>query len=58
MCNTYWCDGDCSECLEDARRIAQYEEDNAKCPFAKDCNIITVDVKTDKCTTCGKIISY
>jgi hypothetical protein len=45
MCNTPWCFGDC-------------EEVSAECPYRKECNWVTTDVKNDRCTTCGKGYTY
>jgi len=36
----------------------EYEENNAQCPYRKECNWETVDVKNDRCTTCGKGYAY
>ena len=58
MCSTPYCWGDCDECIADKQRADREEWENASCPHNPRCNIVTIDVKTDKCTTCGEIIRY
>jgi len=58
MCSTPWCFGDCEECEADKKLEQEYKEANAQCPHRKECKWITVDVKNDRCTTCGKIYTY
>lgn len=55
-CRTPYCYGDCDECLDDKRREEeQYDEE---CPRSKKCNVVTINIKTDKCTTCGQVFNY
>ena len=58
MCSTPWCYGDCEECEARKQSEKDFEEMNAQCPHRKECNLVTVDVKTDTCTYCGKIFTY
>jgi hypothetical protein len=58
MCRTPWCFGDCEECEYDKKYEQAYEESMTECPYRKECTWITLDVKTDKCTNCGKITNY
>lgn len=54
MCSTPWCYGDCEDCIREQKREKEYKESNEVCPYRKECKWVTVDVKNDKCTTCGK----
>jgi hypothetical protein len=58
MCNTPWCFGECDECEREAKNKKEYEEATAECPYRKECNIKTVHVKQDRCSTCGKTFNY
>ena len=58
MCNTAWCDGFCDECKIDQELEKEWQESNSQCPHRAECNIVTIDVKQDKCTTCGKVFGY
>lgn len=58
MCNTPWCFGDCEECEAEEKFKKEIEEQNAECPYRKECKWITIDVKNDKCVTCGKVYTY
>ena len=58
MCHTKWCYGECDECIADKKREQEYEEVNASCPHISECILVTVDVKTDRCKTCGQIFTY
>lgn len=60
MCNkeTGYCDGSCNEAKEYWREIEEQEESSKDCPYKKECTWIALNVKTDKCTNCGKITIY
>jgi hypothetical protein len=58
MCNTPWCDGSCEECVAEKKRQQDYEDSIAQCPYRKECKWVTVDIKNDRCTTCGKTFRY
>ena len=58
MCSTPWCAGECEDCQYEKRYNEEQEEARAECPHRKECNWVVVDVKTDKCTTCGKTTNY
>jgi hypothetical protein len=58
MCTTHWCFGDCDECEAEKKLKQEYEEANAQCPYRKECNWVTTDVKNDRCTTCGQTYTY
>lgn len=58
MCNTPWCFGDCEDCEADRKWKEEREEANTECPYRKECKWVKLDVKNDKCKTCGKIQSY
>ena len=58
MCHTPYCFGDCEECLSWDAYVKEAEEASKECPYRKECNCTFVNVKTDKCTTCGKIFNY
>lgn len=58
MCSTPWCFGECDECIRQAKSDKEWEEANKECPYRKECVWVTLDVKTDKCTTCGLITKY
>jgi hypothetical protein len=60
MCNraTGYCDGSCQEAREYWAEEERQQESIKECPYKKECIWITVNTKTDKCTTCGKITKY
>jgi hypothetical protein len=58
MCTTPWCYGDCDQCIRDAKQEKEFEEIQKECPHKKECNIITVHVKQDRCTNCNYVYNY
>lgn len=58
MCRTPWCGGECDECIADKKAQEKYEDENISCPHRKECNWETIDVKHDRCKTCGHIETY
>lgn len=58
MCFTPYCDGSCDECEYQKKRDLENEESIKGCPYRKECKWETLDVKTDKCTSCGLITNY
>lgn len=58
MCSTPYCDGSCEECSEEEKYKENILESTKECPYRKECNWETLDIKTDVCKTCGKITSY
>lgn len=58
MCSTPWCDGSCEDCLAEEKYKEDFEERNKECPYRKECNWETLDVKTDVCKTCGRLTKY
>lgn len=58
MCRTPHCFGDCDECIADAKREKEYEEANAECPYRTECNVKDINVKQDRCSTCGRVWNY
>ncbi len=58
MCRTPWCFGDCDECEADKKYQDDFEEQTAECPHRKECDWVTVNVKADRCKTCGKTFNY
>jgi len=58
MCNTAWCFGECDECIQDKKKEERYIDDSAQCPYKAKCNFETLDIKTDRCATCGEIFNY
>lgn len=55
MCYTPYCDGSCEECENQKKKEEQNDE---SCPHSKNCKWETLDIKTDRCKTCGLIINY
>jgi len=53
-----WCFGDRDECKINEELEKEFEEANKECPYRKECKWVTINVKNDKCTTCGKIYTY
>lgn len=58
MCRTPWCFGDCEECELEKKREQEHEETSAECPYRKECNLIVISNKSDKCTSCGIVYNY
>lgn len=60
MCNKSigYCDGSCNEAKEHFAEEERLSESLKVCPHRKECIWITLDVKTDRCTTCGLITKY
>lgn len=47
-----WTKCDCGECETPCDKLVYIEKP------ANNCRLVVVDVKTDKCTTCGKLCHY
>jgi hypothetical protein len=58
MCSTPWCWGECDDCIRQAKLDKEWEEEHTDCPHRKECTWVTLNVKTDKCTTCGLVTNY
>lgn len=58
MCRTPYCFGDCEECIAEDKYQKELEESITDCPYRKECNWVTVSIKSDKCTTCGQVYTY
>lgn len=57
-CRTPWCYGDCDDCEADKKLEEEYKDSIAECPHKKECSFEMINVKTDRCTTCGKNFNY
>jgi hypothetical protein len=58
MCSTPWCYGECDECKAEEAENERLQDSIAECPHRKECNWVTVNVKADRCTTCGQTFTY
>lgn len=58
MCYTPYCFGECEECQRQQQIEQDFRESSAECPYKKECDWETLDVKTDRCKTCGLITNY
>ena len=58
MCSTPYCYGDCDECIAEQKRRKEDDEYFTPCPYNVKCKWETVNVKLDRCTTCGKTFDY
>ncbi len=58
MCYTPYCDGSCEDCERQKIVDEENQESIRECPYRKECNWETLDVKTDICITCGLVTNY